>query len=168
MISTYFAQLKSRSGMSWSDISDASQIPIPTIRKIFSGDTVNPSFDTVVALVNALGGSLSELVEGAPAQSSDAPQPDSVTPPPSYFCKETMQDCYIVSSVVNTYESRIGDIRSDCEHQISSVSDTKDEHITDLKRDKRILAIACAVAVGFVLLMLLIDICIGTRGWIRY
>ncbi len=40
-----------------------SGLPDATIRKIFSGETSDPRFETVVKLVNAMGGSLNDIVE---------------------------------------------------------------------------------------------------------
>ncbi len=40
-----------------------SGLPDATIRKIFSGETSDPRFETVAKLVTAMGGSMNEIVE---------------------------------------------------------------------------------------------------------
>ena len=53
--------MKANVNLSWQDISDASGLPEATIRKIFSGETADPRFETVVRLVSAMGASLDKM-----------------------------------------------------------------------------------------------------------
>ena len=57
----YLKYLKTNGNFSWHDISNASGLPEATIRKIFSGETADPRFETVVRLVSAMGGSLDKI-----------------------------------------------------------------------------------------------------------
>lgn len=41
---------------------EMSGLPDTTIRKIFSGETADPRFETVVRLVSAMGGSLDDIL----------------------------------------------------------------------------------------------------------
>ena len=61
MIKEYLKYLKTNGNFSWHDISNASGLPEATIRKIFSGETADPRFETVVRLVSAMGGSLDKI-----------------------------------------------------------------------------------------------------------
>lgn len=63
MVKDYLNQLKSNGKYTWSDISTISEIPETTIRKIFSGETADPRFDTVAKIVTALGGSLDDILD---------------------------------------------------------------------------------------------------------
>ena len=55
-------ELKKSSGMSTKQISDATQIPESTVKRIFSGDTDNPYVDTLHRIVTVLGGSLDSIL----------------------------------------------------------------------------------------------------------
>lgn len=44
-------------------LSELSGVPLSTIKRIFSGETPSPQFQTVVDLVRAMGGSLDEFCE---------------------------------------------------------------------------------------------------------
>lgn len=55
------------------------------------------------------------------------------------------------------YEARIADIK-----------ESFAEHINSLKKDKRFLAIAACVLGGLLMLFLLVDLLVGSVGWIRY
>lgn len=63
MVKDYLNQLKSNGKYTWSDIATISEIPETTIRKIFSGETADPRFDTVAKIVTALGGSLDDILD---------------------------------------------------------------------------------------------------------
>jgi len=61
LIKEYLTKLKTNGSYSWSDIANASGLPETTIRKIFSGETADPRFETVVRIVSAMGGSLNKV-----------------------------------------------------------------------------------------------------------
>lgn len=63
MVKDYLNQLKSNGKYTWNDIANISGIPETTLRKIFSGETADPRFDTVAKIVTALGGSLDDVLD---------------------------------------------------------------------------------------------------------
>lgn len=67
MLPDYLNTLKDKRNLSWQDISDLSNVPIPTLRNIFSGATQNPGIQPIVAIVKALGGSLDEALDLVPS-----------------------------------------------------------------------------------------------------
>lgn len=62
MISTQLKHLKDLRKLTNQQVSDLSGVPIGTINRIMSGQTDNPSFQTVCDIVMAMDGSLDELV----------------------------------------------------------------------------------------------------------
>ena len=60
-ITTQLKALKDKKQMTNQQLSDLSGVPVGTINRILSGQTENPSFQTVCDLVVTLGGSLDEL-----------------------------------------------------------------------------------------------------------
>ena len=62
MIKDYLNQLKTTGGYSWAEIANLSGIPEATVRKVFSGETADPRFETVAKIVTAMGGSLGDAV----------------------------------------------------------------------------------------------------------
>ncbi len=71
MISTQLKHLKDLRKLTNQQVSDLSGVPIGTINRIMSGQTDNPSFQTVCDIVMAMDGSLDELVgikEATPLQ----------------------------------------------------------------------------------------------------
>lgn len=63
MLSDYLQKLKAKCGYSWTEIEERSGIPEATAKKVIKGETEAPRIDTVIALVNALGGELNGIIE---------------------------------------------------------------------------------------------------------
>lgn len=55
--------LKDNSGMTIQEISDKSKVPLPTVKRIFSGQTPDPGYSSVIAIIKALNGSIDDLQE---------------------------------------------------------------------------------------------------------
>lgn len=62
MVKDYLASLKNAGDYSWAEISHLSGYPESTIRKIFSGETADPRFETVAKIVIAMGGDLGDAI----------------------------------------------------------------------------------------------------------
>ena len=62
MLSTQLKLLKEKRKLTNQQLSDLSGVPVGTINRILSGQTDNPSFQTVCDMVMAMDGSLDELV----------------------------------------------------------------------------------------------------------
>jgi predicted transcriptional regulator len=132
MIKDYLNTLKNTGNFTVKEIEKLSGVPVATVRKVLSGDTDDPRFDTVVRLVTAMGGSLSDIAEKKATKEIET---NSIV---------TMKEMY---------DDRICDMK---------------EHIKSLTRDKKILAIVAGVFIVFVGGLLVLDISVGTHGWIRY
>lgn len=63
MLHKKLQELKDKSGMSYQDISDKSGVPLPTVKRILSGQTSDPGYSSVIAIVKALNGSIDDLQE---------------------------------------------------------------------------------------------------------
>ena len=55
-------ELKKNKGMTAKQIADATKIPESTIKRIFSGDTIDPYVSTIHRIVTILGGSLDHIL----------------------------------------------------------------------------------------------------------
>lgn len=164
MVFNYLALLKEKTGMSWADIEAASRIPQATVRKIFSGETKNPAFDTVVAIVIAMGGNINDLIAGIDPNLSASEEKTESESFNFLNCKE----CHIVTSMVKTYESRIEDMKESFNERSTHFRNVTDSRIEDMKKDKMVLSITLGCLICFLIIMIIIDLCIGTKGWIRY
>lgn len=144
----YLLTLKERAGMSWAELSAATQLPDSTIRKIFSGDTSDPRLETISLIVTAMGGSLDDMLTGQPLQDSKPPDAESSVDP---------SDSQSEAALRRAYERRLFEVKMSSERYIRS-----------LKRDKLLLFIISCTLTAILLLFLAIDLALGSAGWIRY
>lgn len=142
MIKEYLKYLKTNGNFSWHDISAASGLPEATIRKIFSGETADPRFETVVRLVSAMGGSLDKINAIEKVEQAEITEDSQIK---------------ALVAVKDVYEERIKDLKTAFEEQIQS-----------LKKDKKILMITIGILSAFLMGALLLDLLIGSVGWIRF
>lgn len=142
MLKEYLKYLKTNGNFSWHDLSEASGLPEVTIRKIFSGETADPRFETVVRLVSAMGGSLDKINAIEKVENVEISEESKLK---------------ALTAVKELYEERIADIKA-----------SSAEHIRSLEKDKKILLIiVCALSV-LLIGALLLDLFIGSIGWLRF
>lgn len=132
MVKEYLNTLKNAGGYSWQDIANISGIPEATVRKVFSGETADPRFETIAKLVIAMGGDMNDAMDNKKKKEIE------------------------ISSTITLKES--------CEMRLED----QKEYINSLKTDKKMLGIAVASLVTIFIVLLIVDILLGTHGWINY
>lgn len=142
MIKEYLKYLKTNGNFSWHDISAASGLPEATIRKIFSGETADPRFETVVRLVSAMGGSLEKINAIEKVENVEISEDSQIK---------------ALKALKDVYEERIKDIK------ISS-----NEHIQSLKKANKTMIIAICILSTLLVGTLIFDILVGSAGWLRF
>lgn len=85
--------MKTEGNYSWQELSDLTGIPVATIRKTISGETVNPSFEVVEKLLAAMG---------------NVSARENFTPQDSEQSEDEMQEMMKQMSIL--YEARIADL----------------------------------------------------------
>ena len=138
MVKDRLNALKIKAGVSCAEWSKLSTVPEPTIRKILSGESPDPRFDTVFKLVTSIGGSMDDIVGAT---------------------KESEIENNAVMVLKDAYESRIEALRE-------RLDDVK-KYAESLQRDKKMLAVAVAVLIGLIVGMFVFDIALDTNGWLR-
>lgn len=78
-------KLKEESHMTNQQIADASGVPLSTVNRILSGQTLNPSFITISSMIRSMGGSLDDFFDGESV-------PDSL--PESADCNDDIIEMY--------------------------------------------------------------------------
>ena len=138
MVKDYLNTLKIKGNFTYTDISKLSGIPEPTVRKIFSGETADPRFETIVKLVSSMGGSMDDIAGGK---------------------KEIEIENNAVIILKEAYESRIEALRE-------RIDDIK-KYAESLNRDKKTLGFIL-LALGILIIGILIfDIALDANGWMR-
>lgn len=138
MVKDYLNALKIKGNFTCADISKLSGIPEATVRKILSGDTADPRFETIVKLVASMGGSMDDIAGGK---------------------KESEIENNAVLVLKEAYESRIDALRE-------RVEDVK-KYAEALHRDKKMLTVAVVVLGAILVGILIFDIALDTNGWVQ-
>ena len=139
MVKESLKALQTKVGITNLEWSNLSTVPEATIRKILSGETPDPRFDTILKLVTSVGGSMDDVI-GAK--------------------KESDIENNAVMVLKEAYESRINALHE-------RLDDVK-KYAESLHKDKKMLCIVL-LALGIVLVGILIfDIALDTNGWLRY
>ena len=139
MVRDYLNTLKIKGNFTCAEISKLSGIPEPTVRKILSGETADPRFETIVKLVASMGGSMDDIAGGK---------------------KEIEIENNAVMVLKEAYESRIDALRE-------RIEDIK-KYAESLHRDKKMLGIVVAALVTIIVGLFVFDIALGTHGWVQY
>ena len=130
--------LQTKADITCTEWSKLSGVPEGTIRKIISGETPDPRFDTIYKLVTSVGGSIDDVIGSK---------------------KENEIENNAVMVLKEAYESRIDALRE-------RVDDLK-KYAESLHRDKKMLTVAVVVLVTILIGLLVFDIALDTNGWIR-
>lgn len=123
----YLESLKNRSGLTQRQIADRTGVPIGTIGRILSGETVDPGVLTISELVYALGGSMDELMGHAPHDQHQ--RQIQIT---------TMHDS-IMSMCRDTFDTALNNSRDSFKNafaQMQNVYEQKSKRDEEIIRDK--------------------------------
>ena len=154
MLTTYLNTLKTKGNFTYETISNLSGISDATIRNIFSGKTEDPRFETVAAIVIAMGGSLDAIYSAA---------------------KKDDVEANAVIAIKDAYEERITLIKEQYEHRLNEKDKhyerlliEAEKHIETIKLDKRWFRIGFVVSVFIFAMLCIAELLNPNLGWFRY
>jgi predicted transcriptional regulator len=154
MIPTYLNTLKTQGNFTIETIAKLSGVPESTVKNIFSGKTEDPRFETVSAIIKAMGGSLDAIYTVSKKEDVEANAVITL--------KETYEQR--IKDLKETYEQRIADIK---EHYEQRLADKKD-HIATIMLDKRWFRIATCICAFALVVLFVVEILTPGLGWFRY
>ena len=145
MFREYLHTLKKAGNYTWQEIANVSGIPESTIRKIFSGETPDPRFDTVTKIIVSMGGNLDDAIDN-----------------------KRKKDIEISSqiSLKETYDMLLEEKDKRLEEKDKRLEE-KDKHNAALTKDKKILAITVVSLIASFIIFLIFDLCVSSIGWIQ-
>ena len=71
-------EMKDETKMTYQDISDKSGVPLSTVKRIFSGQTPDPGYTSVISIIEAMGGSDDDIKQSNTAQPNNSVPRQSV------------------------------------------------------------------------------------------
>lgn len=171
MIADALKQMRKASGMTLDEVSKKSGVPMSTISRISSGETKEPSITTVIALVQAMGGSMDDLtdthktVQNAHISASEC-KGDNCPQIKLYERQRVADEQWRVSMNRQT-EERVEGIKKLYETRIESIEkkylaqlDTKDRWI-------RMLIISTIISLLIIAVIVVADLMLADIGFIR-
>ena len=154
MLTTYLNALKTKGNFTYENISNLSGIPEATVRNIITGKTEDPRFETVSAIVLAMGGSLDAIYTAAKHEDVEANAVIAI--------KEAYEER--ISIIKETYEQRLAE--KDKHHK--AMLEEVEKHVATIKLDKKWFRIASvASVVALIALFLFIEFMTPGHGWFR-
>lgn len=132
--------IKEEKGLTNAEISKIGNLPLPTVTRVFNGNTSNATFETYVAIARGMGISLDELA--GLKQSDEQPIPSPII--------ETLNS---YSELLKEKDERIAELKAEKEHE---------------RKERRRLTGVLVALVTLVLIILAVDLLNGHIGRIRY
>lgn len=172
-LSNYLNEKRVKAGLTYEAIATISNSPESTVKNLCTGKTKNPQIETVIPIMEAVGGSFDEML--APEKSKDEMKETSVL-----ALKDIYE--YQLSEVRKTSEEHIHNIRSHYEQHHEDLkenyerrlSDKREliesykEHIQTLEKDVRNTKIALWVCAVVFIGVLIAELMNPNLGWFRY
>lgn len=173
MLADTLKAMRLRSGMTLEQLAKASGVPLSTISRISSGETKEPSFATVSALVLAMGGSMDELSGNAPQSVQNARTGASECkgdncPQIRLYERQRLADEQWRNGMAEQTEKRIDGIKAIYEKRIESIEKKYAKMLSD--KDKilhRLLIIIIAITV-LATVLVIADLFVASNGWLRH
>lgn len=165
-------QMRIKAGMTLEQVSKKSGVPMSTISRISSGETKDPSFSTIIALVEAMGGNLSDLMCNGSQSVAEARtggkqcDGDNCTMIKLYE-RQRLADAQWRETMTQQHDNRIEGIKKLYENRISTI---EEKYLTILKsKDKNMRILMVIIVVGAILATALVfaDLFVANSGWFR-
>lgn len=154
MITEYLNTLKNKGNFTFETISNLSGIPESTVKNIFTGKTEDPRFETVSAIIKAMGGSLDAVYSVAKKEDVEANAVIAI--------KETYEER--IKEINEHYQQRITDMKEHYEQRIEEIN----EHIATIQLDKRWFRIATCICATALVVLFVVELLTPGLGWFRY
>lgn len=157
MLITYLETLKTKGNFTYKSIADLSGIPEGTVRNVFTEKTSNPQFDTISAIVTAMGGSL-DAINAASTKKEDIEANSIITIKETYEAR--------IKELNEQYQQRIAETKEHYEQRITEIN----EHIATIQLDKRWFRIAMCICALALVVLFVAELIIPGIDWkgIRY
>lgn len=158
MVMEYLETLKTRGNWNFSDLSQKTGLSESTIRRIFTDPDNNPTLDTLVKLVIAMGGSLDKMVgiDSEMQRAQNEPDADGM--------QITGQEMRELRKEMLAHQ------RESYERELSNLRITNERLVAEKKSLRRTLYVVLSVMIALMfatILFLIYDLTHLDRGWIQ-
>lgn len=172
-LSQYLNEKRLQAGLTYEAIATISNTPESTVKNLCTGKTKNPQLETIIPIMEAVGGSYDEMLH--PEKTKDEMKETSVL-----ALKDIYE--YQLSEIRKTNEEHINNIRAHYEQHHEDLKDNYErrladkrdliesykEHIKTLQKEFLISKIALGICVVVFIGVLIAELLNPNLGWFRY
>ena len=172
-LSHYLNEKRLQAGLTYEAIATISNTPESTVKNLCTGKTKNPQLETIIPIMEAVGGSYDEMLH--PEKTKDEMKETSVL-----ALKDIYE--YQLSEIRKTNEEHINNIRAHYEQHHEDLKDNYErrladkrdliesykEHIKTLEKEFLISKIALSICVVVFIGVLIAEVLNPNLGWLRY
>lgn len=173
VLAKYINGKRVEAGLSFEALADMCNRPESTVKNICSGKTEAPRLDTVLPIMEAIGGSFDEMLH--PERSKDELKETSVLALKDIYefqIEKINQTSEVhINNIRSHYDQHHEDLKENYERRLADkreLNEMKDEYIITLKRTCLILGVAFCVCFFILISLLIAEVMNPNLGWFRY
>lgn len=173
ILAKYLTAKRIEKGLTYEAVATESKIPESTVKNLCSGKTEDPRLETVIPVMEALGGSFDEMLypektKDKLKEHSDLALKDMYEHQISII-KETNEAH--IRNIRSHYEQHHEDLKENFERRLADkaeIIDSQKEHIKTLKKESLITKITLGVCVVVFIGVLIAELANPELGWFRF
>lgn len=165
-LANYLNEKRLKAGLTYEAVATLSNRPESTIKNLCLGKTEDPRLETVVPVMEAVGGSFDEMLH--PEKNKDEIKETSML-----ALKDIYE--YQLSVIKETNEAHIQNIRSHYEQHHEDLKENYERRLADkrelintLKSSNTIKNVIIGVLVGIFIVLFFMELMHPEHGWLRY
>jgi transcriptional regulator with XRE-family HTH domain len=172
-LAKYLNEKRLQEGLTYEGVATVSNIPEATIKNLFTGKTKNPGWETLLPVMDAVGGSFDEMLH--PEKPKDEMKETSVLALKDIYeyqlsaLKETNEAH--IHNIRSHYEQHHEDLKENYERRLSDkreLIESYKEHIQTLEKECRTSKISFWICVAVFIAVLIAEVMNPNLGWFRF
>ncbi len=173
ILAKYLNAKRVEKGLTHEAIAKVSKVPESTVKNLCTGKTENPQMETVIPVMEAVGGSFDEMLH--PEKHKGETSDTSVLALKDIYeyqiatLKKTNEEH--IANIRAHYEQHREDVKENYERRLADkreIIDSYKEHIATLKKEYLISKIALVACVVVFIAVLIAELANPNLGWFRY
>lgn len=161
----YINEERVKKGMSWAYIAEKTKLPESTVRKIFSGETLNPSYDAVESIKELFGTPKDpeqrEVVEQELQMVKLKDESSTMG-----TAVRTLNEVY--ESQIEALKGNLSALKTMYEERIQELKISMHETVAAANNDKKAWQITCIILGIAIAGLVIADFVLVDHGWIRH
>ena len=165
-LAKYLNTRRLQEGLTYEAVANKCNIPEPTIKNLCTGKTKNPGLETIIPVIEAVGGSFDEMLH--PEQNKDEVKETSIL---------ALKDIYEfqIATLKENHKEEIQSIRTHYEQHHQDLVDNFEKRLADkreiieMQKKENLASKIVAWVCGSILVILLIaEVMNPSLGWLRF